>query len=194
MSQDAGSDKATERSVDRLFVALPLPGTAAAMLAGLQPPVAKDVRLTAPADMHVTLHFLGQAPASAVAATLGGIEAPAFPVRLSAAGHFVLKGRRRILWVGVEPTAPLISLHAQVAAFLAALGFETQARPYVPHITLARLGPEAAPGIVGPFERQTLPPGAREFSCGHFALYASETAPDGARYRVLERFSLQTPD
>ncbi len=45
----------------RLFVAVDLPAAVAADLAMLQPPRTAGVRLVQQQQMHLTLHFLGQA-------------------------------------------------------------------------------------------------------------------------------------
>jgi len=182
------------RGVERLFVALPLPESVTRALVSLQPAPADGIRLTGPEDMHLTLHFLGSAEPATVSRALRGVECPPFTARLTSAGHFSLRGGRKILWVGLEPTAPLVELHARLGAALESAGFATEQRPYVPHVTLARLAPQAPRGLAETFERQEVPHAAREFECAGFALFASEAAPDGARYRVLETYALEPGD
>jgi 2'-5' RNA ligase len=175
---------------ERLFVALPLPAAVADVLTALQPPVAAGVRPTEAVDLHITLHFLGPVDLDPVHQALGTIEASAFTLRLGAAGHFALPGGRTILWLGVEPTAPLIALHAAVGEALAGTGFRPEERPYVPHLTLARLGPTAAGGLAESFERQAPPAAASEIACEGFAMFARRPAPAGTRYRLLRSYPL----
>jgi 2'-5' RNA ligase len=40
------------------------------------------------------------------------------------------------------------------------------------------------------FEQRALPEGAASFACNRFALFASQTAPEGVRYRELESYPL----
>jgi 2'-5' RNA ligase len=46
-----------------------------------------------------------------------------------------------VLWAGVAESSPLADLHAASGAAIAACGLEVERRPYVPHVTLARLTP-----------------------------------------------------
>jgi len=91
------------------------------------------------ADLHMTLHFLGQVDAERVDGlmALGASLAPAaFPIVIDEIGHWP---KPRVLWAG--PTsipADLGELHARLDAGLRQQGFETDSRPYRPHLTLAR--------------------------------------------------------
>jgi RNA 2',3'-cyclic 3'-phosphodiesterase len=174
----------------RLFVAIPLPRSVTRRLVALQPQAAKGVRPIAEPDLHITLHFLGTAEVALVREALAGVRARPFPVRLGEPGHFGLGGRKTILWIGIEPSAAISELHAATAAALESAGYEPETRPWQPHITLARLAGTASRPVVAAFER-TAPAEARiEFECARFALFESRTDPEGARYRVLERFPL----
>lgn len=174
----------------RLFVGLPVPLTIAGTLATLQPAAAAGTRPTPVEDLHVTLHFLGPMNASRVRAALAAVDAAAFTLRLGATGHFELRGGRRILFVAVDPVDGLLRLHAAVAEALATTGFTPEARPFVPHITLARLGPDARDEVVGAFAGEAVPDPAREFTCDRLVLFASDTASAGPRYRWLQAWPL----
>jgi 2'-5' RNA ligase len=83
------------------------------------------------------------------------------------------------------------ALHAATAAALESVGYEREMRPWQPHVTLARLTGTATRSIVEAFERAPPPAAPVEFACGQFALFESETRPEGASYRALERFPLR---
>jgi 2'-5' RNA ligase len=179
------------RMSERLFVALPLPEEVAAALARMEPTAGDAVRPISAVDMHLTLHFLGRAVTDVVRDALRSVTAAEFDVCLGRPGHFSMKGRKQVLWVGVEPTSPLLALHAALGEALGTAGFEPETRPYVPHITVARLGAKAPRRLVRDFEQQPIPAEPVTFKATRFALFASETAAEGARYRVLESFALE---
>lgn len=160
------------------------------MLAQFAPPAGRGVRAIAASDMHLTLHFLGRMETAPVSESLRAVVAAAFSLRLERLGLFAPRGRRRILWVGVEPTPELTALHERTAAALGAVGFEPERRAFEPHITLARLNRAAAPEIPEAYERQVFGDAGHELPCDQFALYESVTAPEGARYRILESYPL----
>lgn len=174
----------------RLFVALPLPPALRESLAGLVPRAAPGVRPLSPADLHLTLHFLGMADIDTVKAALSPVAAQAFTATLTVPGQFFSRGHARTLFAGVAPEASLLDLHAQVGRRLETRGFALDTRPFIPHITLARLGEGASAGAIAAFLKQRLAPETQSFDCREFALYASETLPEGARYRQLERYPL----
>ena len=64
----------------RLFVGLPIPGQIREQLTTLQPRSAPGLRPVSPGQMHVTLHFIGNAEPRTLAEALGDIVAPSFIV------------------------------------------------------------------------------------------------------------------
>jgi 2'-5' RNA ligase len=125
-----------------------------------------------------------------MAKVLGAVRAPAFPLKLGQAGVFSPGGSRTILWIGIASSDALLALHAATGAALASAGFTPEARPYVPHITVARLGAGAPADIGQGFLRPVPDPAAPEFECEAFALYASQVTSGSARYRILETWPL----
>ncbi|WP_158602271.1 RNA 2',3'-cyclic phosphodiesterase [Cohnella endophytica] len=139
----------------RLFLGLRLPqGPSEALtnkMAGLTESGIVFRRWTHPADLHVTLHFLGDTPESSVAAIdaltaeTAAATAP-FALTLTEAGTFGPPSAPRVLWCGLAESAgapqegALAALHAALGAHLAASGFATEARPFRAHVTLARGG------------------------------------------------------
>lgn len=109
---------------------------------------------TDPRWYHVTLKYLGdiqsyrgdyvrRALARAAEST------PSFSMRIRAIGFFPPSGAPRVVWMGVqEPTGALARCRAAVEAATAATGFESDPRPFRPHLTVARCpNPLAAEGI-----------------------------------------------
>lgn len=97
------------------------------------------VRWAHRADLHVTLHFLGQVEAARIEAlrVLGAQAAgESFDLLLDEIGYWP---RPQIIWAGPSRVpAALFRLYQRLGEGLCALGFTTGERRYRPHITLAR--------------------------------------------------------
>jgi 2'-5' RNA ligase len=131
----------------RLFVAINLPeterGNVARALVGLGAE-GLPVRWSAREALHLTLKFLGEVP-DARAGEIGAALAEAvrgarpFDVTLSGLGGFPELARASVVWLGVERHPALELLANDVELALAALGFESELRPFHPHVTLGRV-------------------------------------------------------
>lgn len=177
----------------RLFLALPIADAAAQELAGLvrrlQQP-GDQFRWSAPASWHVTLQFLGSATPSqydCLLRCLPSVTAAPFEVRLDALDFFERAG---IFHVAVQGSPQLFNLQQRVVAVTAACGFAAEARPYSPHITLARQRGRGADmrqlkSRVGAAPRFT------PFTAREFLLYESFLDAGGSRYEIRARFPLR---
>ncbi|MBI3284826.1 MAG: RNA 2',3'-cyclic phosphodiesterase [Burkholderiales bacterium] len=174
----------------RLFVALDLPPAVAAGLALLQPSSCAGLRLTRTADLHLTLHFIGEAGVAPMAQALQAVRAPPFSLRLAGLGSFRARDGSHMLWAGVEPNAALLALHEAVGLALAGTGFQPDARRYHPHITLARCKPDLPATVVSAFLAQSAGLDWPELAVTGFALYSSITDSAGAQYRREQWFPL----
>ncbi len=130
----------------RVFVAVfPPPEVQEALhRAALALPSGDAFRLTAPEKIHLTLKFLGEVPEEALVRAKESLG-PAceghepFEVATSDFGVFPSERKARILWAGLgEGSERLRDLARDVESTLAAVGFEREARSYVPHMTLGR--------------------------------------------------------
>ena len=140
------------------------------------------------ANLHVTLKFLGQiepARVEPMAAAIGSVAARTAPFELGVRGlgAFPAPARPRVVWVGLEPAAPLAALATHVDAALGTLGVPRESRPFAAHVTLGR----AREGRRNPALTDAL---ARPVDCGRLpvtrvSLMRSELHPRGARYTEL---------
>lgn len=92
------------------------------------------------ANLHLTLAFLGEtAPARlpALRAAMDAVRAGPFPLCIGGVGCF-RQQEGKLSWAGVERSGPLLALFDSLCAELRRRGFPTDARPYRPHLTLAR--------------------------------------------------------
>ncbi len=191
----------------RLFVAVELPPGVRALVSHAVSrvrPLAPRARWVAPEKLHLTLQFLGAVESERVGPVLAALDEAAargagFTLQLAGAGTFGRPARPSVLWLGATEGQQALGLLARWAVErLAPLGLQPDARPYVPHLTLARAaGSHGEPGFAGCVEALSpleLPP----FEVGEWSLM--ETLPDGryARLRAVRlpscRFSAHTSE
>jgi len=163
----------------RLFVALwPGPEVGQALQAwGRRWPGVAAAQPVPLQRLHLTLHFLGDVPRDWLPGLMAAIAVPFTP--------FVLPLGRSALWPGgiavLEPErvpAPLARLHAAIGERLQRLSLPTEARPFRPHVTLARrAGTAAAPGSGPPVH----------WPVRGFVLVESHRPPDTG-YRIVQRY------
>lgn len=174
----------------RLFVALDLPPVLTAALARLQPPPCAGLRLIPVGQMHLTLHFIGQAAIAQTADALQMVHARSFALHLAGLGQFRARAGLT-LWAGVEVNPALLALHSAVKLALSGGAARLDMRPYRPHITLAR-GKSGFPAeVVARFLAQDADLALPEVAVRDFALYSSITAHEGPVYRCEQRFELR---
>lgn len=175
----------------RLFIAIELPDDIKKALGRLRIdiPGARWVPLE---QIHLTLAFLGELDENSLGlltSELSKIHAPEFKLRFTATGCFPDRRRPRVLWVGLEPEARLISLAAKVRAAALACGIQQEERRFSPHITLARLKSPAARES-GAFLDQQLSKNFPAHSVRAFILYQSCLTPQGAIHTQINSFPL----
>ena len=123
----------------RLFIAIELPESVKGELRSMVIEC-PGLRPTKMDNLHLTLHFIGQADVERIASVLEPISdmASCFEITLTGTGTFFSRGRGVILWTGVDLVSQLAQLHADMGALLQNAGFAVDVRPFKPHITLAR--------------------------------------------------------
>lgn len=125
----------------RAFFSIQVPPATAEGLLKLVPPM-RGVRRARAEGVHLTLHFLADAPAT-LASDLGGLALPK-PFDLTPGRLVPLpeSGPIRVVAASIAGgTEQVVSLHRAIAEELLRLGLPTERRPFVPHITLARCDP-----------------------------------------------------
>ena len=188
----------------RLFVAVEAPASVCDALTAAQAEMRRRtrsrLRWTKPDALHLTLRFLGEVDASAAPQLSAAVERAAsgrnpFALRLSRVEAFPGGSSPRVVWAGIEgDLGALDALRQAVEAELAAAGFARERRPFVPHVTLARV-----PGGVRPDEASGLraalpgaPLTAPEFAVERVSLIHSTLTPQGSVYCTLARVPLKT--
>ena len=139
----------------RSFIAIELPEEAKEGLARLRKELERDehkfVKWVGPGGIHLTLKFLGNIPSKRVTEITEAIKEAAqgispFHLEISGLGAFPSLRQARVLWVGIGGEVDKLSrLQQNIDSALAALGFAKEERPFVPHLTLARIREGASP-------------------------------------------------
>ena len=179
----------------RLFIAIEIPENIRSAFATLL----KDFRAIAPQlkwvraeNLHVTLKFLGETDPSKLGALQNALSAvrSTEPISLEfrGLGFFPNEKRPRVFWAGMEASANLKTLAADIDQAVHKLGFSLEERPYAPHLTLARF---SLPGIPPKLLQAISEKNAQSFgslSTLEFHLIESKLKPAGAEYTTVQSF------
>jgi 2'-5' RNA ligase len=152
-------------------------------------------------NMHLTLKFIGDvSPANVelltqmlTAETTG--SAP-FALQMGGLGSFPTlrpgsgqaSRRARVIWIGIQAPAAFENLQRGIESASARLGYETEARPFSPHLTIGRVRQQASASdqqqVRAALERtQVGELGAAEVTAVH--LFKSDLKPTGSVYTRL---------
>ena len=191
----------------RLFLAAAIPehvqasAAAAARTLGdrLERSGGLDARWIPAGNLHVTVWFFGEVAAPAVpaleAALATPLPVPPFDVQVGGAGAFPSAGRPRVLWLGLgAPDGAFRRLYDAVAERLEPLGYESETRPFAPHLTVARVRPGGPARVHASLVHrafEAVPADAGRFTVDALTLYESRLSPRGARYDARVRVPLQ---
>jgi len=176
----------------RLFVGIPLAETTIDELRAASARLrssAGGLRWAPPESLHITLQFLGnttQEQYACIVPRLRALASPPVSICLEAIDCF---DRAGVLIARVRLTPELVLLQQRVTTATQPCGFVPEARPYHPHITLARNKSQRCDWreLRAKIQHQ---PNFTRFAASEFLLYESFLSSAGSRYEVRERFLL----
>ena len=180
----ASGDEATLR----LFVACEVPpDTASAIERWQRTALAGRDDVRPSHALHLTLAFLGSTPADRVTdlvAALAGVEVKAVHLEVTGVLFLPTRGAKRVVALVLNDAGGgLVRLQADVAAALAGTDlFEATARPWLPHVTVARFRRPRQPF---PLQNVNIP----GFCVVRTVLYSSLLERAGAVHTPLSIFS-----
>jgi 2'-5' RNA ligase len=189
----------------RSFIAVELPETVKTGLQRIQTeltlPQYSFVKCVAPEGIHLTLKFLGNISANKVTDITGVMEQASqgvnpFQLQLIEIGAFPNMRRPRVLWVGIEGEVDkLVGWQQRIDNGLVPLGFAKEARPFTPHLTLARLRENCSPGDILHFGEMLASSHVDvdyNFTVNSLNLMRSQLFPTGAVYSRLSEVKLKS--
>jgi 2'-5' RNA ligase len=149
----------------------------------------RSVSWVAPANLHFTLQFIGEAAPPTVDRIVEGLtppfDLPPFDLTIAGAGSFPPSGPPRVVWLGVAAGGvPLAALARQVNQRLDAIGLPREDRPFRAHLTIGRVK-----GPTGARFRAALA-ASRDAVVGRctvcrVTLFDSQLSPRGSTYSVV---------
>jgi len=188
----------------RSFIAIELPEEVRGGLARLRNELKRNehkfVKWVNPDGLHLTLKFLGNIPSKRVTEIINVIEevtqgVSAFHLEISGLGAFPSLRQARVFWVGIGGEVDKLSkLQQNIDSALAVLGFAKEERPFVPHLTLARLRPGASPlerRSFGELVDSTIFEDKYHIEVEAVSLMRSQLTPAGAVYTRLSTVELE---
>jgi len=177
--------------MQRIFVAIDLPGAVRRELAAIISDL-PGARWVKEGQIHLTLRFIGEVEDGVcqdIREALADIKSSVITMRLIGLGFFPLRKPPHILWVGVEPAAPIVALRNRVESLLVQLGLEPEGRKFTPHVTLARLRDTPVAMLTRYLADNTLFVSS-EFKVDAFYLYSSILTHTGAIHQVEADYPL----
>lgn len=165
----------------RLFVAIEADEQVRILVRELQRELSPEARLVDADQVHLTLAFIGEVDEErlvVIRRELSRIRFEPLLLRTTQTGAFPPTGPARVLWLGIEGGEALAELQGRIAQACSA----RDARPYHPHLTIARMrGVERA--------RITrflcAKPAPITWRAERFTLYESRLSPRGPAYCAL---------
>ncbi len=183
----------------RSFICIDVPQQVKARIEDVQAKLRRlpaDVSWTRPANVHLTLKFLGEVEEERLPALGEVLQEIArghepFELVTDRGGVFPTAARPRVLWIGVQDEqGRLRALVTDLEEAFSAQGFAREARPFTAHLTIGRIRSERSAREVARLLLEEDFPRYR-FLVTHLILMRSDLRPEGALYTPLHIASLR---
>ena len=141
-------------------------------------------------NMHLTLHFLGNAEPTDLIFVQSAMDAVKdLPAPTLSVTQFAMQRAGDIVWAKMRQSAELTALHDRLGQLLEQTGFEVEHRAYRPHVTLIR-----KKSFVLPFSEVTknVQVFNAPFTANRLTLFESVFDHGGVFYRPLYTVELET--
>lgn len=182
----------------RAFVALRMSAEVECAIAEFVDPLCElrsGVRWVRPANLHLTLRFLGDAvnhdlllPLDQTLNQISGQTSP-FMLHARGTGAFPNLERPRVIWIGLV-SEQLIRLAHQVESAAVQAGFVPEGRPYTPHLTIGRVRDLHGWQRIRQVLRESPNQDFGSVLISEMILYRSILGGEAAQYQPLARYPL----
>jgi len=186
----------------RAFVAVPVGDAVRGILGRVQEALRRadaDVRWVEPANLHLSMKFLGEVSEEQAGRLRGLLETeagrwPRLALEVAGVGTFPEGGLPRVVWAGCRgDLGKLAGLAQAVERAAEQVGVPREGRPFVAHLTIGRVkSGRNAKRLLAAIENQREVPVGRE-EVARLVLYRSTLTPDGPVYEELAEFPLGSP-
>ena len=157
-----------------------------------------DVRAswTREENLHLTLKFLGDVPVADIEKLSLAVEAAThaaspFELAVSGCGAFPPHGQPKVLWIGItEASEELTKLHEAIERECERAGFAREARPFHPHLTIARLRSSKGARRLAQFHG-SLGFAPQSFTVSELIVFRSELRSEGSKHTAISRHKLR---
>ena len=107
------------------------------------------IRWVQPENMHLTLKFLGDVSPSNVDMLTQMLRAETdsshcFDIHIGGLGSFPNPRRARVIYIGIQAPVELEAIQHRVESASHRLGYESEVRPFSPHLTIGRVKQDAS--------------------------------------------------
>jgi 2'-5' RNA ligase len=178
----------------RIFIAIELPGEIKQKLVEVQNklnlPQAKLVKLEA---MHLTLVFLGNVDEEKIKIAVEELKKDLadfgkFEVTIKDLGCFPNSTRAHTIWIGLDGAQKLTQLESKIRERLRLMKFKLEDRPFVPHLTLARLRQKID---LSDSMKKYQNFKADKFNVSEIIIFESQLSPKGSKHIPLYTIKLE---
>lgn len=185
----------------RLFIGIPVSGDYVRIMRRIQdtwrPRLASRVSWTRPELAHVTLGFLGEVDKDRVPAIGDAMRAAVgkgFVAQGGSGGVFPRSGAPRVVWIDLaQGSSQCREICTRLDPALVRFGFAPESRPFVAHVTMARVkvaaGRDDWPGLL-----RDLGGVWPQWTVDRIVLWQSVLAASGPRYTIVDEVMLGDGD
>lgn len=183
----------------RAFIAIRVPAEVKEALRAVQSALDKGFRSASwvrPEAIHLTLKFLGEVEEGRADELGSELEnaasgVPPLDLTVEGVGGFPDPVCPRVIWAGINEDKGLLDLQRRVEGRMGFLGFETEGRPFTPHLTLCRIKSREDGRALGGLLAGLKPRVRAEFSVFSVVLFKSVLRPTGAEYTAVKEAALK---
>ena len=154
------------------------------------------LKLVEPVNIHITLKFLDDIDEELIEDIVGvmqesveGIEP--FNIRFNGVGAFPSVNYMKVIWVGMENTAPLAVISGRLNRSLTKFGFKREKRGFRPHVTLARVKGKKHKDRLQNILKSARARDFGELEVKHILLKKSVLAREGPTYSTIAEVELR---